>query len=133
MQSARFVFAEGEPRDVERDLRSGGVTGIHPTREGWLYLSANTPRFWKTLCETVGLPELAADPRFDTVRKRALSADELVPRLHAALATRTAAEWEAAFGQDLPCAVARRIEDMFDHPQVEAEEIDRLRRLGVLG
>ena len=74
MQSARFIWADSEERNVERDMRSGGVTGIHPTREGSLYLSANTPHFWNALCELVGLPTLAADPRYDSVRKRAEAA-----------------------------------------------------------
>jgi len=123
MQSARFVWAEGEDREVERDMRSGGITGIHPTREGNLYLSANTPHFWNDLCELVGLPELAADPRYDTVRKRAKSADEIVPRLRQALQARSALEWEELFGERVPCAAVRTIEDMFDHPQVLAEKL----------
>ena len=28
-----------------------GVTGIHPTRKGEIYISANTPHFWQSLCE----------------------------------------------------------------------------------
>ncbi|MBM7092983.1 CoA transferase, partial [Streptomyces sp. S12] len=51
------------------------------------------------------------------------AAAEIVPQLHAALAARTALEWEAAFGDEVPCAAARRIEDMFEHPQVLAEGI----------
>jgi crotonobetainyl-CoA:carnitine CoA-transferase CaiB-like acyl-CoA transferase len=121
MQSARFIWADGEPLEVGRDMRSGGITGIHPAREGYLYLSANTPHFWQTLCERVGLPELARDARYDSVRKRAEHAGELVPRLRAALAERTALEWEQLFGTDVPCAAARSIEDMFTHPQVLAE------------
>ncbi|HEV8313546.1 MAG TPA: CoA transferase [Burkholderiaceae bacterium] len=123
MQSARLVWAGGEPLDIGRDMRSGGVTGIHPARDGHLYISANTPRFWKALCEKTGLPDLADDARYDTVRKRAQHAAEIVPRLHAALAARSALEWEAVFGDDVPCAAARRVEDMFDHPQVLAEEM----------
>lgn len=123
MQSARMIWAGSEPLDIGRDMRSGGVTGIHPAREGYLYLSANTPRFWKALCDLVGLPDLAHDPRYDSVRKRASAAGEIVPRLHAALATRTALEWETVFGDDVPCAASRRIEDMFDHPQVMAEDM----------
>jgi formyl-CoA transferase len=123
MQSARLVWAESEGRDVARDLRSGGITGLHPTKSGSLYISANTPHFWTALCELVGLPELAADPRFDTVRKRAEHAGELVPRLRVALAARTALEWEALLGERVPCAAARAVEDMFDHPQVAAEGI----------
>ncbi|MFT3791395.1 MAG: CoA transferase [Rudaea sp.] len=123
MQSARMIWADGESLDIGRDMRSGGVTGIHPTREGHLYISANTPRFWKALCEKTGLQSLAADPRYDSVRKRAEHAAEIIPRLHAALAAHSALEWEARFGDEVPCAAARRIEDMFEHPQVLAENM----------
>jgi len=121
MQSARMVWADDEPRDVGgRDMRSGGITGIHPTREGWIYISANTPHFWQALCEKTGLRELLSE-RYDTVRKRAQRHAEIVPALHAALARRTALEWEALFGEEVPCAAARSVEDMFDFPQVQAE------------
>jgi len=123
MQAARLVWVDGEGRDVARDTRSGGITGLHPTRHGSLYVSANTPHFWKALCELTGMPELASDPRFDTVRKRAEHAALLVPRLRAALQARTAVEWEALLGERVPCAAARPVEDMFDHPQVAAEGI----------
>jgi formyl-CoA transferase len=123
MQAARLVWADGEGRDVARDLRSGGITGLHPTKRGTLYISANTPHFWTALCELTGLADLAGDPRFDTVRKRAEHADVLVPRLREALLAYTAAEWEARFGDRVPCAAARPVEDMFDHPQVIAEGI----------
>jgi len=123
MQSARLVWAEGEPREIGRDMRSGGITGIHPTRAGHLYISANTPHFWQALCEKIGLPELAANPRYASVRLRAQHADELVPLLRQALAARSALEWETLFGEAVPCAAARAVEDMFDHPQVAAEEM----------
>jgi crotonobetainyl-CoA:carnitine CoA-transferase CaiB-like acyl-CoA transferase len=121
MQSGRFVWAEGEPRDMNRDLRSGGITGIHPTKAGEIYLSANTPHFWQSLCELVGLPELARDPNYDTVRKRAQRSAEIIPKIRAALLSRTATEWEGIFGERVPCCAVRSIEDMFDHPQVLAE------------
>ncbi len=121
MQSARMVWADDEPREVYRDMRSGGITGLHPTRSGSIYLSANTPHFWRALCELLGLDDLASDPRFDTVRKRAEHAGVLVARVRAALAGRSALEWEALLGERVPCAAAREIEDMFDHPQVLAE------------
>ncbi len=123
LQSARLVWAEGEPRDIGRDMRSGGITGIHPTGEGYLYISANTPHFWQALCAKTGLPELGANERYDSVRKRAEHRDEIVPRLHEALRARTALEWEAWFGEEVPCAAARGVQDMFDFPQVQAENM----------
>ncbi len=123
MQSARLIWADGEPLDIGRDMRSGGVTGIHPTRDGYLYISANTPRFWAALCAKTGLADLATDPRFESVKKRAAAAGELLPRLHQALGRRSALEWETIFGDEVPCAAARRVEEMFDHPQVVAEDM----------
>jgi len=123
MQSARLVWAEGEPRDIGRDFRSGGITGLHPTRDGYIYISANTARFWRALCEKAGLDDLAHNERYDSVRKRAQHASEIVPRLHEALHARTALEWEAHFGDDVPCAAARAVEDVFDNVQVVAENM----------
>ena len=121
MQSARMIWAEGEALDIARDMRSGGVTGIHPTRQGHLYISANTPRFWQALCAKTGMADLPGDARFDTVRSRAEHVDLLLPRLHEALLAHTALEWEAIFGDEVPCAAARPVEAMFEHPQVLAE------------
>jgi crotonobetainyl-CoA:carnitine CoA-transferase CaiB-like acyl-CoA transferase len=121
MQSARMVWAESEPRETGRDMRSGGITGLHPTRDGHLYISANTAHFWQALCEKIGLPDLAQQERYDTVRKRAQHQDEILPLLHQALQAHTALKWERLFGDEVPCAAARPIEDMFDDPQVAAQ------------
>jgi crotonobetainyl-CoA:carnitine CoA-transferase CaiB-like acyl-CoA transferase len=96
---------------------------MHPASEGYIYLSANTPHFWQALCEKTGLQEFANDPRYDTVRKRAANADEILAKLHNALKAHTALEWEKIFGDSVPCAAARSIGEMFDHPQVLAEEM----------
>ena len=123
MQSARFIWATDEPRDVYRDMRSGGITGLYATAEGSLYISANTTHFWTALCELIDLPELAANPRYATVRMRADHSEELLPKMTKALQAHSALEWEKIFGDRVPCAVALEIEDMFDHPQVLAENM----------
>ena len=123
IQAGRFVWAESEGRDVARDSGTGGLTGIHPTKQGGLYISVHSNHFFAALCELVGRPELASDPRCVSMRSRAEHAAELVPEIRAALASRTALEWEEIFGESVPCAAVRPIEDMFDHPQVLAEDL----------
>ena len=123
IQAGRFVWAESEGRDVARDSGTGGLTGIHPTKSGALYISVHSNHFWAALCDLIGRPELATDPRCVSMRSRAAHAAELVPELHAALAQRSAREWEEIFGERVPCAAVRPIEEMFDHPQVLAEEL----------
>lgn len=121
LQSGRLIWAQSEGRDVGRDMRSGGITGIHPTKDGYLYISANTPHFWDALCQKTGMTEFLGNERYDTVRKRAQHQPEIVPRLHQALAAKTALDWEALFGEEVPCAAARSVEDMFDHPHVMSQ------------
>ena len=121
IQAGRFVWADHEGREVARDSGTGGLTGIHPTKDGALYISVHSNHFWAALCELIGRPELAQDPRCVSMRSRARHAAELVPELRAALAERNAREWEEIFGERVPCAAVRPIEDMFDHPQVLAE------------
>jgi crotonobetainyl-CoA:carnitine CoA-transferase CaiB-like acyl-CoA transferase len=123
IQAGRFVWAEGEGRDVPRDSGAGGLTGIHPTGDGFLYISVHSNHFFAALCELIGRPELNQDPRCVSMRSRAEHAAELVPEVRAALAKKGALEWEALFGERVPCAAVRSIEDMFDHPQVLAEEL----------
>jgi crotonobetainyl-CoA:carnitine CoA-transferase CaiB-like acyl-CoA transferase len=123
IQAGRFVWADGETRDVARDSGTGGLTGIHPTKDGALYISVHSNHFWAALCELIGRPELAHDPRCSSMRSRAQHAAELVPELRAALAARSALEWEEIFSERVPCAAVRPIEDMFDHPQILAEEL----------
>ena len=123
IQAGRFVWAENEGRDVVRDSGTGGLTGIHPTKQGLLYLSLHSNHFFAALCELIGRPELASDSRCVSMRSRAEHAAALLPELRAALAGRSALEWEAIFGERVPCAVVRPIEDMFDHPQALAENL----------
>lgn len=123
IQAGRFVWADSEGADVARDSGTGGLTGIHPTKEGALYISVHSNHFFAALCELTGRSELASDPRCATMRSRATHAAELLPELRAALAARTALEWEEIFGERVPCAAVRPIEAMFDHPQVLAEDL----------
>lgn len=123
MQSARFVWAASEGRSVDRELRPGKTAGIHPTKDGHLYISAHSSHFWNALCGMLGLEELANNPRYDDMRKRAEHAEELLPLMHAALQKHTAAEWEQLMKGKVPCAEVMQIEDMFDHPQVLAEDL----------
>jgi len=123
MQAGRMVWAEGEGRDVDRDLRGGRLAGIHPTGEGYLYLQAQTQPFWLALCELTGLGPLAHDPRFADARLRKANEDALVPLLREALGKRSAREWEGVFGTRVPCTAVRAFEDVFDDPQVEAQQL----------
>jgi crotonobetainyl-CoA:carnitine CoA-transferase CaiB-like acyl-CoA transferase len=51
-------------------LRTPVGYGVYPTRDGFLVLGVNTDRLWGQLCEVMGRPDLASDPRFGSYSER---------------------------------------------------------------
>jgi len=64
-----------------------------PTADKALIVTAGNDAQFRKLCEVIGAPELADDPRFAANEGRTANRDELRPLLAERLATRTAAEW----------------------------------------
>ncbi|RMF92413.1 MAG: CoA transferase [Nitrospinota bacterium] len=123
IQAGRLVWAEGEPREVQRDLH-GGISGIYETRQGYIYVSAHTQKFWSGLCTVLGLEHLIDDPRYNSMAKRSAEAVPLRKMLGEAFLQKTADEWEQLLeAHGVPCSKVRPLEDLFDHPQVLANEM----------
>lgn len=57
-------------------------------------IAVGTDRQFASLCEVIGRPELASDPRFATNSDRVVAREELFDCLQGQLMTETAAEWE---------------------------------------
>ena len=64
-----------------------------PTGDGQLIVTAGNDAQFGRLCQVIGAPELAADPRFARTEDRTAHRAELKPLLTERLARRTAAEW----------------------------------------
>src|SRR6202020_3443655 len=54
IQAGRFVWAESEGRDVARDSGTGGLTGIHPTKHGALYIPVHSNHFFPPFAGPIG-------------------------------------------------------------------------------
>jgi crotonobetainyl-CoA:carnitine CoA-transferase CaiB-like acyl-CoA transferase len=66
------------------------------------------------LCRALGLPELAADPRFATNRARVEHREALAATLEAALAARGAADWVAVLADaGVPCGLVNHVGEAF--------------------
>lgn len=66
---------------------------IFATADGHLALFVTHDEFWRRLCEGVGAPEWADDPRFVTMEARVAHRDEVIALLTARFVTRTTTEW----------------------------------------
>jgi crotonobetainyl-CoA:carnitine CoA-transferase CaiB-like acyl-CoA transferase len=75
-----------------------------PTGDGELIVTAGNDAQFRKLCEVLGVPHLAADPRFAHNDGRTANRDQLRPLLVRELASRSAAEWFSALvAVGVPC------------------------------
>ncbi|HUZ25630.1 MAG TPA: CoA transferase [Streptosporangiaceae bacterium] len=75
-----------------------------PTGDGDLIVTAGNDAQFGKLCEVIGAPQLAADPRFARNEGRTANRDQLRPLLAQQLALRPAAEWfDRLIAAGVPC------------------------------
>jgi crotonobetainyl-CoA:carnitine CoA-transferase CaiB-like acyl-CoA transferase len=90
-----------------------------PTADGYIMVAAYTPERWKRLCEVIGRPELALDPRFSSNAARVRHRTALRDVLGQVFRTRSAQEWlEALDAADIPCGPILTYPEVVAHPQV---------------
>ncbi len=93
--------------------------GAYKTRDGYLVWTIGTESFWQQLCDVLGVPELAQDPRFDVVAKRQANYRELKGILEGILARRTTAEWMALMEEaGIPSAPVNTVDVALQEPCV---------------
>lgn len=100
--------------------------GIYPyklfeTKDDLLFIAGPTDKFWRILCEALGVPELGTDPRYDTNPGRVDHGEELTEQLEPILRTKTTDEWERILVEaGVPCGPVLDYMEFFRTPQVEA-------------
>ena len=94
-----------------------------PTRDGWIVIFCNKEKFWTSLVDAMGLPELARDARFATFAARLAHKAELVPLLKARFAELTTAEWLSRLRGKVPCAPVHTIAEALADAQIGARDM----------
>lgn len=104
-QSAAYVTGGLVPTRMGNEHPSLYPYEPMPTGDGMLIVVAGNNGQFTKLCDALGIPEVAADPRFGNPQERNANREELRPILQGCLAERSAAEWfEHLSGLGLPCA-----------------------------
>ena len=89
---------------------------LYRTRDGWIMVMAQNPRFWELFCDLVDRGDLKADPRFADTEGRHENRDALTDELDAHLGSRDTADWIAVLGGRVPCAPVHDIAEALDSP-----------------
>lgn len=92
-------------------------TGVYPTKDGWLGVTAFSADQWRGFCDMLGMPELTAAPGFAAANERLIVGDELDEIITQHLATRTAREWaDMAIARRAPLVVCPPMAELLESP-----------------
>jgi crotonobetainyl-CoA:carnitine CoA-transferase CaiB-like acyl-CoA transferase len=94
------------------------------TRDGWINIGGANQANWERIADVLGHPEWRDDARFATNSARMANLPALTDAMNKALATRTKAEWIAAFDAvGVPAGPVNSIGDALEHPQTRARDM----------
>jgi crotonobetainyl-CoA:carnitine CoA-transferase CaiB-like acyl-CoA transferase len=89
-------------------------------QDGMIMLAAGNDGQFAKLCEVIGRPELARDPRFATNAARVRNRDALTALVQKALATQRVAHWtERLSAAGVPCGPVNDIAQVFADPHLQ--------------
>ncbi len=89
------ALAQGGPASRRRGVNRFGPVypqSVFAAADGWIGVTALTPQQWQTLCDLMGMPELARDPAFATTDLRMAASAQLDTILEPALRKLNAAK-----------------------------------------
>jgi crotonobetainyl-CoA:carnitine CoA-transferase CaiB-like acyl-CoA transferase len=99
---------------------------VYRTQDGeFVTIACVEEKFWERLLEELDRTDLR-DYQFE----RGEDGEYATAELQEEFATRTRAEWEDLFSDEVPFAPVNRFEEIFDHPQVRARNMLRHEEIG---
>ncbi|MDF3289740.1 CaiB/BaiF CoA transferase family protein [Streptomyces silvisoli] len=119
---ATSYFATG---DTPQRLGSGHPSLVpyqaYPASDGHFVIAVGNDALWRRLCDLIGRPDLAADPRFHTNRDRVAHRTELNPELETALRADTVENWCAVLkAGGIPVTPIRSLDEVYGSEQTAA-------------
>lgn len=89
------------------------------TKDRWIVIAIFGERYWKELCDVLGIPQATTDRRFATAEERSKSRTELLALIEQILLTRTADEWlDAMLAKQIPCAPINTVDQVMEDPVI---------------
>jgi crotonobetainyl-CoA:carnitine CoA-transferase CaiB-like acyl-CoA transferase len=122
---AQLAFLTGEDPEPVGSMHPSIVPyGSFPASDGIIIIAVLSEAFWPKLCEALERPDLAADPRFDTLPKRREHRDVLEGIIGDITRTETVTEWATRLqAHDVPHAPILGITAALSHPHSIAREM----------
>jgi crotonobetainyl-CoA:carnitine CoA-transferase CaiB-like acyl-CoA transferase len=123
-QAGIYFATEQDPQRLGNRHPSLAPYEAFMAQDGYLIVGVGNESQWQKFCLAVELPDLARDPRFDSMACRIQNYTELRSLLAVQFAKRPAQELIARFrGAGIPCGHIRSISEVFADPQLAARNM----------
>ena len=94
------------------------------TKDGHCIVAVGNDAQFAKLCEAIGWPTLADNPKFSSNQQRVVNRTALVAIISEAMVTRTTADWRRLFDElGVPSAPINDMAAVFNDPQVRARDM----------
>jgi len=119
-QAARWLIAGEVADQAGNDHPTGFPTGVFETADGLINLSATSDRNFRDFASAINRPGLAEDERFFSPRLRLANKEALRAECEPSLKRIPSGEIiERLNSAGIPCGPILRIDEVFQHPQVQ--------------
>jgi crotonobetainyl-CoA:carnitine CoA-transferase CaiB-like acyl-CoA transferase len=122
---AQLSFFTGEDPKPQGSQHPNLVPyGAFPAADGSIIIACLTNSFWSRICEAIGLPDAATDPRFETISQRRANRALVNDLICAFTGPRTVAELVEIFAEyQVPHAPILGVAEALAQPQSVAREM----------
>ena len=112
---AEFLATGKNPKRLERSSAFATPSQYFRTKDGYINVSAFSDRFWKKLCNALGLESMANDEAFSSSEKRMINANRLLPVLEKTFQNNKTSGWSKILeSEGIPHGPIYTYEEMFD-------------------
>ena len=128
---SNHLIAGQAPRPNGNDNFTASPSGTFKTADGVMNIAANKQEQFEVLCEIIGNPRLAQDPRFADRKNRLDNRSALTAELEAAFATAPTHDWvEKLTAQGVPAGPVWSVPEALAHPQLADRGLLQTHRIG---
>jgi crotonobetainyl-CoA:carnitine CoA-transferase CaiB-like acyl-CoA transferase len=92
--------------------------GVFPALDGWVSIACPVDEFWRSLCKSMGRPDLGENPEFATLLERRARREQVNSLVSSWTSTRTKASLQADLGGRVPFGPVNNVQDIFADPHV---------------
>lgn len=121
LQTSEYFGTGKAPRRMGSAHPRNAPYQAYHAKDGYFVIAAGNDKLWRSVCEAVGAPELADDPRFLNQGLRARNQATLCEILEPLFQRRGASEWlEEMDRRGVPCAPINTYPEVLADPHVAA-------------